>query len=463
MASYNELNALIDAYINRNGVQAITGQILNGVLKAMVEQLGRGYTIMGAAAPTTDPGTPDGPESWFASTPGIYTRFDGIEVASAELALLSYTPTTGWEKVVLTEGINQVDAIVDGNVGTPAVSVSYENGVLSFDFRNMKGETGATGPRGNTGAAAGFGTVQASVDGNTGTPEVTVNTSGPDTAKNISFVFKNLKGARGARGERGETGARGPFGPRGLRGEKGDKGDTGDTGPRGATGPQGLKGDKGDKGNTGAAAGFGTPVASVDANIGTPSVTITASGPNTAKVFTFAFHNLKGETGAQGEQGIQGPQGEKGDKGDKGDPGVDIYNGLDSDATDEALAAAQGKVLDEKITTSDGVISEALAWVDERIKLLEARLTDEYNRIKVYAKDIHAEDIYQYEVPAVLECSTAGAPAAARIPDNWDLDTMGVWSGVPRFIGQEYVDKVSKKVYKAVTLTNSTNDWVILN
>ena len=32
MASYNELNALIDAYINRNGVQAITGPILNGVL-----------------------------------------------------------------------------------------------------------------------------------------------------------------------------------------------------------------------------------------------------------------------------------------------------------------------------------------------------------------------------------------------------------------------------------------------
>lgn len=78
MASYNELNALIDAYINRNGVQAITGQILNGVLKAMVEQLGRGYTIMGAATPATDPGTPDGPESWFASTPGTYTDMGGV-------------------------------------------------------------------------------------------------------------------------------------------------------------------------------------------------------------------------------------------------------------------------------------------------------------------------------------------------------------------------------------------------
>ena len=34
--------------------------------------------------------------------------------------------------------------------------------------------------------------------------------------------------------------------------------------------------------------------------MGTPSVTITASGPDTAKVFNFAFKNLKGEPGSQG-------------------------------------------------------------------------------------------------------------------------------------------------------------------
>lgn len=56
-------------------------------------------------------------------------------------------------------------------------------------------------------------------------------------------------------------------------------------------------------GATGTAAGFGTPTASVDANIGTPSVTVTASGANTAKVFNFAFKNLKGEKGADGANG----------------------------------------------------------------------------------------------------------------------------------------------------------------
>ena len=46
--------------------------------------------------------------------------------------------------------------------------------------------------------------------------------------------------------------------------------------------------------SAGTAAGFGNPVATVDGNTGTPSVEVTASGPDTAKVFTFTFKNLKG-------------------------------------------------------------------------------------------------------------------------------------------------------------------------
>lgn len=191
MASYNELLALIDAYINRNGVQAITGQILNGVLKAMVDQLGRGYTLMGYAEPTGDPGTPDGPESWFASVPGTYTNYGEIQVAAGELALLSFAPSEGWTKNTIYEGFREVTADIDGNVGTPEVGVSYANGVLSFDFRNMKGNPGEDGD------PAGFGAVTASVDDQVGTPSVSVSSSGPDTAKNFAFAFHNLKGETG--------------------------------------------------------------------------------------------------------------------------------------------------------------------------------------------------------------------------------------------------------------------------
>ena len=123
--------------------------------------------------------------------------------------------------------------------------------------QGLKGDTGATGPQGPkgdtgaTGAAAGFGTPTASVDAGVGTPSVTVTASGSNTAKVFSFAFKNLKGATGATGPRGATGATGAQGPKGdtgatgLQGPKGDTGATGPQGPRGATGATGPQGPSG--------------------------------------------------------------------------------------------------------------------------------------------------------------------------------------------------------------------------
>ena len=59
-------------------------------------------------------------------------------------------------------------------------------------------------------------------------------------------------------------------------------------------------------GKPGTNAGFGTPIASVDSNTGTPTVTVTASGPDTAKVFDFEFKNLKGKDGTNGSDGRDG-------------------------------------------------------------------------------------------------------------------------------------------------------------
>ena len=141
---------------------------------------------------------------------------------------------------------------------------------------------------------------------------------------------KGETGAQGPEGPQGETGTQGPEGPQGPQGEKGDagpQGPPGEQGPKGDTGdtgPQGPEGPAGPAGADGAAAGFGTPTATVDNTTGTPSVQVTASGPDTAKIFAFAFSGLKGETGAtgpQGETGATGPQGETGPQGPEGPQG----------------------------------------------------------------------------------------------------------------------------------------------
>ena len=181
-------------------MKAITGQILNGVLSGMVSALGKGYTVAGEANPETDPGTMTGPVAYIAHTAGTYEHFGNLVVEQGEVAMLIFDENT-WTKNVLAS--LSADATVDDNIGTPGVNVSFVDGVLTFNFRNLKGDPGENGQDGQDGrdgqdgAAAGFGTVTASVDANVGTPGVTVQTSGPNTAKNFAFQFTNLKGETG--------------------------------------------------------------------------------------------------------------------------------------------------------------------------------------------------------------------------------------------------------------------------
>lgn len=109
------------------------------------------------------------------------------------------------------------------------------------------------------------------------------------------------------------------------------------------------------------------------------------------------------------------------------------------------------------------IICAAFAKMQGEIDGLKAALYEGINLLRVAAMRVDTAELYRCGVPAELYCDTAGAPAAARVPKNWNTDTMGLWTGVPRFVGQIYADRVSKKIYVAWTVNNSTNDWVILN
>ena len=281
MANYSAIKAAVNAYIKANGRKEITGMILNSVLNATIDSLGRFFQFAGGAIPADDPGTPDQNVCYLATEPGVYTNFGGITIDIEEVALLFWNGT--WTKQRILIGIREVTASVDNNVGTPSVDVSYSAGVLVLTFHNLKGEQGETGD------PAGFGTIGADITGGVGTPGVSVETSGGNDAKNIMFHFTNLKG---------ETGVT-------------------------------------------------SVVATIDNTSGTPSCQVSLAGG----VLTLAFSGLKGL---------------KGDTGVSADYPITIYNGLDSDATDQALSAAQGKVLDGKISQLNGVVN----GVDETTEVL---------------------------------------------------------------------------------------------
>ena len=92
-----------------------------------------------------------------------------------------------------------------------------------------------------------------------------------------------------------------------------------------------------------AAESIDTVEVSVDSNTGTPSATASVSG----STLTMAFHNLKGETGATGPQGERGLQG---NTGSSVDYPYELVNNLTTDDATKGLSAAQGVVLDGKVS-----------------------------------------------------------------------------------------------------------------
>lgn len=121
----------------------------------------------------------------------------------------------------------------------------------------------------------------------------------------------------------------------------------------GPQGPEGPKGDTGAQGPAGAAATITNVTATVDANVGTPTVEVTMGGTEQARTFSFAFKNLKGATGAQGPAGTDGTDGAKGDKGDTGAQGPAGTAGKDAPTITACEINVNGATISGTLTLSD--------------------------------------------------------------------------------------------------------------
>ena len=182
-------------------------------ISASVEELNK---LDGVTATTTELNYIDG------VTSNIQTQLNGKVPTSRTIngKALSSNITLSASDIGAISTVTAAAGSNINSVGTPTVTASTSGTTTTFTFNNLKGATGAQGPKGDTGATGSQGpkgdtgatgpqgpagttpTIKAAAGasiGSVGTPSVTASTSGTTT----TFTFNNLKGAKGDKGDPG--------------------------------------------------------------------------------------------------------------------------------------------------------------------------------------------------------------------------------------------------------------------
>lgn len=135
--NYANLIQNITENIKTNGSQAITAQVLQGVLVDMVEELGQSGSLIGGVVDTTfNPTASDSNLIYVAEGAGTYTNFNNAVVNAGEVAFLAYDGTL-WQKY----SASVVDIVDNLSSTDTAKALSANQGkVLNDSLTTLSGD-----------------------------------------------------------------------------------------------------------------------------------------------------------------------------------------------------------------------------------------------------------------------------------------------------------------------------------
>ena len=100
MNEYNALKDAIRAAIKPNGEYALTAQVFQNILIAIVDSFGKGYQFMGIATADTEPGAPDEKE-FYVGFAGEYANFVSETVTVPVGGVVIFLYDTEWHANVV--------------------------------------------------------------------------------------------------------------------------------------------------------------------------------------------------------------------------------------------------------------------------------------------------------------------------------------------------------------------------
>lgn len=98
MGNYEEIKAAVANVIKANGNKEITGEVMQNVLRSVINSLGAGAIFAGIATPSTTPNLPDARCFYLATEAGTYVNFGAAVLDYGEIAIIT-NETGSWEMI----------------------------------------------------------------------------------------------------------------------------------------------------------------------------------------------------------------------------------------------------------------------------------------------------------------------------------------------------------------------------